>query len=87
MAFKVVAVGANVPVPMVVHVPLPVEEEPFRDAEGLFTHTEIVAPAFTRGALLIVTIIASVVGLQLPTPVVVSTSVTDPAAVSAELGI
>ena len=86
---NVVAEGVNVPPgsPSDTHIPLPVEDEPLNAAFGLFIQTEIFAPAFTRGASVMVTIMASVTGLQSPTPVVVSVIVTLPAAVSAGLGL
>jgi hypothetical protein len=87
VAFKVVAVGENVPVPSVVQTALPVEEKPLSAALGLLMHTEIFGPALTTGASVMVMIIVSVTGLQVPTPVEVSVMITVPEAVSAGLGI
>ena len=52
-----VAAGVKEPVAVVVHIPVPVVEEPLSLAFALLEHTEIVAPAFTLGALVIVTVI------------------------------
>ncbi len=79
--------GENVPVPKVVHTPLPVVEVPLSAALGLLMQTEIVVPAFTRGASVIVTTMVSVTEIHSPLPVVVSIIFTLPAAVSAALGV
>lgn len=87
VAVRAVAVGVKLPVPSVVHVPLPVELLPLSEAFGLLIQTEILAPALTNGALVMVTIMVSVTGLHRPTPVVVSMMATLPLAVSAASGI
>ena len=87
VALSVVLLGVNVPPPSVVQTPLPVVDVPFNAAFGLFTQTEIVAPAFTRGASVMVTAIVFVTARQSPLPVVVRTMFTLPAAVSAALGV
>jgi hypothetical protein len=87
VAFNVFIFGENDPPPSVVHVPLPVEEYPFKCAFGLFMQTEIFVPAFTSGAFEIVTTIVFVTTVQSPLPVVVRIIFTLPAAVSTALGV
>ena len=79
--------GVNVPVPELVHVPLPVEEYPFNTTTGLFLHTEILSPAFTSGAGVKLISIVLVEAIQFPLPVVLSVITTLPAVVSAALAI
>ena len=87
VALSVFALGEKVPVPKVVHTPLPVVEEPFKETLGLFLHAMVFDPATTRGLSVILITIASDTGLHSPFPVVVSVMVTLPAAVSAALGV
>ena len=87
VAFKVLAFGVNVPLPLVLHVPEPVLDVPFKVTLGLVLQTFTFAPAFTFGAGVIVMITVSVTALHNPFPVVVRTSVTLCAVVSAALGI
>src|ERR1043166_4968162 len=87
VALSVVAFGVNVPVPVVVQMPEPVEEVPFSGRSGLFLHATVLIPAFTEGASEMVSTIASETALHCPLPVVVSEMVTVPAAVSAALGV
>ena len=57
VALSVVLFGLNVPLPLVLHTPLPVLELPFNVIFGLFTHAESLTPALTTGALVIVIVI------------------------------
>ena len=77
----------KVPLPSVVHVPLPVVEVPFNEATGLETQTSLSVPAFAVGALLIVMIMVSLTGKHPPFPVVTRMMFTLPTAVSAALGV
>ena len=87
VALSVRLSGEKVPPPKVVQMPEPEVEVPFSETAGLFSQIETSAPALATGASEMVTVIASVAGLQLPLPVVLSVIVTVPAAVSAALGI
>jgi len=86
VALSVFALGEKVPLPLLVHVPLPVLDEPLSAAAALFAHTVTSLPASTIGGCVKVTIIVSCSGRQLPLLVVVRNSVTVPAVVSAVLG-
>ena len=76
------------PVPVPVQTP-PVEVviKPFKVSPATSAHTVIFDPALTVGALLSVTTMLSLMGLQEPFPVVVKVRVTLPAAVSVALGV
>src|ERR1700749_547034 len=87
VALSVVLFGVNVPLPDVLHVPEPVDEEPFNTWLGLLKQTLASAPAETFGAFVIVTNMVSVAALQFPFPLVVSIMLTLPAVVSTLLGI
>jgi hypothetical protein len=86
-AFSVFALGLKLPVPLEDQVAVPVDEDPLSVAFGLLLQRNIVAPASTVGASVMVTTIESITAKQVPFPVEVRYSVTDPLAVSAELGI
>src|SRR5688572_9764152 len=68
-AFSVFWFGVNVPVPVVDHVPVPVDVVPFSVAFGLLLQRKIVAPASTVGASVIVTTIESNAARHEPLPV------------------
>jgi hypothetical protein len=86
-ALSAVLVGVNVPVPLVVHCPVP--EPPAIDPESgtdvTFAQIVVSLPAEAKPAGVIVTFIVSVDGLQLALFVELNTSNTDPASVSAGL--
>jgi len=83
---SVVLFGLNVPVPDVLQVPLPVEEVPVYNALGMLLQRNIVVPASTTGAFVIVMTIESITDRHVPLSVVVRYNVTDPTAVSPALG-
>ena len=69
--FSTVFDGLNVPVPLVVQFPVPVDEVPLNGAFGLLLQRKMVEPASMVGASVIVTIIESIAGRQVPFSVVV----------------
>ncbi len=68
-ALSAFALGLKLPVPLVVQVALPVEEDPLSVAFGLLLQRNIVAPASTVGASVMVTTIESITAKQVPFPV------------------
>ena len=89
VALSVVLFGTNVPVPVVVQIPVLVGPEilPLNPTFRLLTHVTWSLPAFTDGAARIVMVILSVTGKQFPMPVDVIVSVTVPAEISAAVGV
>jgi hypothetical protein len=84
-----ILLGVKLPVPLLVHLPVLVDPDtvPLTLSDGLFAHNENVAgPAFTNGGLVMVISMVSRSAAQMPLAVEVSTSFTEPAAVSAVLG-
>ena len=88
IAFKLVLLGVNVPVPLdqipVVVVP---DTTPERAVAALFLQEDKSIPALTTGALLIIIITWSTTWLQLPLPDEVKDKLTTPDVTSAAVGI
>ena len=87
MAFNVFASGVNVPEPPDQVAPVAIVTEPLSVISALFAQNAAPVPASTVGSGVIVIVISSVTGVQLPFPVVVSVNVTVPAAISPRLGV
>ena len=81
-ALRAVAVGVKVPVPEVVHVPLPVEEVPLRETTLLFAHTVASLPASTVGRGVKKTVTLSSSELHAPLFAEVNINVTLPPVIS-----
>ena len=79
--------GVNVPLPLVVHVPLDVDETPFKITTALLAQTVWLTPAAIAGGLEYTMVTVSETGLQLPLFSEVSINCTLPAVVSAVLGV
>ena len=89
MALSVLVSGEKEPVPLVIHAPPPaLEMLPFSCTPEVSAHTEMSNPAVATGAVAKPTTMLSISAGQPPGfPVEVKVSVTDPAVVSAELGL
>src|ERR1051326_2269870 len=85
--FSVVLFGENVPLPLVLHTPVPVLEVPFSVTFALLAQTVWLLPALTVGVCWYVIVTVSETDKQDPLLVEVNISVTVPADVSAVLGI
>jgi hypothetical protein len=85
-AFKVDADGEKVPLPLVVHTPVPVLEVAESKTEALFAHTTWSGPVVIVGIGANRMFIVSVTAKQLPLPVDVRIRTTLPKVVSAALG-
>ena len=81
------ALGLYVPVPPLQMPPPAPAKLPAKAMVALLAHTVPSGPAFTTGAGVKVTVRLLVAGRQVPLPVVVSTKVTDPLAISAAGGV
>lgn len=84
-----VLLGLNPPAPLAVHIPVvvPPLTLPVKEIVPALEHNPRFGPAFTTASVLIPIIIVSETAKQFPLFVEVKVSVTEPAAISAELGV